>query len=81
MGEVNLRTLKDLQKNCLHPDGSKIRAEVIRANAVKRAKHWELRRKQMIKLDGKESWNVAYFQGMRDETIEANNLTLEDLKK
>ena len=41
---MKLKTLKDLQKNCLHPDGSKIRAEELKKEAIKwvqeKDKYW-----------------------------------------
>lgn len=53
----------------------------LKDNAVKRAKHWNLRWKQLEKLDGKDSYNAGYFKGMRDEVMEANNLTDKDLEE
>lgn len=70
-----LKTLKDIEETCSAVFDFKIK---LRQEAIKRAKHYDKRVRQMEELD--ENDNYQYFKGMRDAEMFAHNLTEEDLK-
>jgi len=73
-----LKTLKDIER--IKGNDRFVSVGILRTEAIKRAKHWDLRWKQLEELDGEDSYNAGYFKGMRDEVMLANDLTKEDLK-